>query len=610
MKKIGKKLEYIPKNEDWVAFELKINYLLSTLFENSEDKLIEYLSNKNGNYSKANRKKTIRHWIEGKTKKPNGFDVSKFKIGEVIFNNAPLLSTKSFKLWSFSRFKNRVDNYINSQEVQSHIKYIYFFDTHKEVQRVVAFKVTFPDHKKEEIIELSYENILYLGKIKNFNNVTYIRCQSEQDYLQFIFKLSANTSANMKNFGVAQSVDDTTGRPKAFIALLTSYLMTPEEEAKYGHKLNFSNRLLADDFSSEALLKEDFFLENFAQKVETLGEDLHHYGIDRCFSKEIYLDTVLKEYQTYIKFLGKARRHTKYFISSKKESDFFSMKGIYKGKKIDVTISYFLTIENLFLLDSKNPIISHQIKLVEKGKLNLTYLFVVTDTQLLTGSVIEKIEYMQKMGIEVKISKNSSIGYSKLLMINGIDFALFKFKDLVGDPTHATRHKKTIDKLYLEQEILRDSSISLEDFMKEHNPISGVWYFYCYGSAMDSNHFHEVALNIHNNHIEATFPSGVHQGVVHRTSHQILFIFDNSVIKLSIQNINGSLFRVSVIGQDIHINHADLLVFGMLSKEKLTTKDALFLLSEAYMKEDANYRLKVSDSFPRRLAEFKASFNP
>jgi len=607
MKKIGKKLEYIPKNEEWVAFELKINYLLRTLFENSEDRLILYLSNKNGKYNKANRKKTIRHWIEGKTKKPIGFDVSKFKIEDIIFNEMPLLTTKSFKLWSFKRFKTRVDSYISSKEVQSHIKYIYFFDTHREVQCVVSFQVTFPDQKKEDSIELKYGNILYYGKIENFNNITYIHCRNEHDYLQFIFKISANTTTNMKNFGVAQSVDDATGRPKAFMALLTSYLMTPEEESRYGHKLNFSNRILADDFSSESLLKEDFFLENFAEKVETLGEDLHHYGIDKYFSKEIYLDTILKEYQTYIKFLGKARRHTKYFISSKKESDFFSMKGIYKDKKIEVTISYFLTIENLFLLESKNSIISNQIKLVQDGKLSLTYLFVVTDSQLLSDSVIEKIEYMQKMGIEIKMSENSSIGYSKLFMIKGIDFALFKFKDLVGDPTHATRHKKTIDKLYLEQERLRCTSLSLENFMKQHNPISGDWYFYSYGSAIEDDDYHEIALTIHNNQVEATFPSGVHRGVVHRTSHQILFIFDNSVIKLSIQNINGSLFRISIIGQDIHINHADLLVFGLLSKEPLIKEDALFLLSEIHMKEKADFRLKVSDSFPRRLAEFKAS---
>jgi len=606
---IDQGLEYDAKGDDWVAFELKINYLLITLFESSEDKLIEYLSNKNGKYSKSNRKKTIRNWLQGQTRKPNGFEVSKFKIGEMIFNENPLFSTKSFRLWSFDRFKNRVDSYIKNREVQSHIQYIYFFDNHREVHKVVSFDVVFPNHKREDIIHLQYENILYIGKVESFNNITYIRCKSEYDYIQFIFKISANTSTNMKIFGVAQSVDDNTGKPKAFMALLTSYILSPEEEERYGHKLNNSNTIFADDFTSDCIIKDDFFLENFAQKVDVLGEDLHHYGIDEIFSKEIYLDIVLKEYQSYIKFLGKARKHTKYFISSKKESELFSLKGIYKGERISVTISYFLSMENIFLLDDKNPIVANQIRLIQEDKLDLTYLFVVPDSQLLSDKIIEKIEYMEQMGIEVKMTENTSIGYSKLLMIEDVEFALFKFKDLVGDPTHATRHKKTIDKLYLEQEILRRSSLPLRDFMKQHNPIIGRWYFYSYGSAMSSDGYHEIALDIHNNQVRGEFTSGINEGVVHKTAQQILFIFDTSVIKISIQNINGTLFRGSSIGQDIHINHADLLVFGLLSKDPLSRADALSLLAEIHMKEEADYRLKVSDSFPRRLAEFKASLH-
>ncbi len=594
------------KGEIWVDFDLKMNYLLERLFDGNESKLIENFSNKNSAYNRANRKKTIKNWLNGSTKKPNGFDVTKFTVGDIIFNDAPLFNNKSFRLLSFKRFKERTDNYLKNREIQSHIKYIYFFDTHREVQRVVLFEVLFPDKNREEMIELRYDNIHYFGKIESFNNMTYIRVKNEYDHMNFIFKISANTAQNVKIFGVAQSVDDMTGKPKAFVTLLTSYPLEQAEKEKYAHKLNFSNTLFAENFKSNPRIKEDFFLENFAQKIDLLGEDLHHYGIDKHFSKEIYLDTVLKEYQSYIKFLTKARKHTKYFISSKRESDLFAMKGIYKGERINVTISYFLTMENLFLLDEKNPIVTQQMKLVEEGKLQLTYLFVVPDATLLNDKVVQKIEEMEQVGIEVKMSDNATIGYSKLLLIEEVDFALFKFKDLVGDPTHATRHAKTIEKLYIEQEILRRSSISLETFMKRHNPITGRWYFYAYGSAMDNRDCHEIVLDIHNNHVQGKFLSGLHEGVVHKGEDQIIFIFDNSLIKVSIPNINGSLFRVSSIGRDMHINHADLLVFGLLSKEPLEKSDAISLLSEIHMKEEADYRLKVSDSFPRRLAEFKS----
>jgi len=595
------------KGEVWLDFNQKMNYLLERLLDGDEAKLIEYFSDKSVAFNRANRRKTIRNWLNGESKKPNGFEVSRFKIGEIVFNDAPLFTNRSFRLWSFKSFKSRLDNYLTNREIQSHIKYIYFFDTHQEVQQVVAFEVNFPDKNRDELIELSYENIHYRGKIETFNNMTYIRVKNEYDYMQFIFKISANTSKRVKIFGVAQSVDDMTGRPKAFKSLLTSYKMERTEEEQYAHKLNFSNTLFGEMFKSNPRVKEDFFLENFSEKIETLGVDLHHYGIDKVFSKSIYLDTVLKEYHGYIKLLRKARKHTKYFISSKREADLLSMKGVYKGEKIDVSISYFLTMENLFLLDEKNPIITQQMKLVAEGKLSLRYLFVVPDSSLLSDTMIRRIEAMEAVGIEVKMCENSTIGYAKLMLIEGVDFALFKFKDLVGDPTHVTQHLKTIEKLRLEQERLQQTSISLVEFMQKHNPLIGCWYLYAYGSAMGEDDCHEIMLEVYNNHLRGYFSSGILEGSVHKSQHQILLIFEDTVIKVALSNINGNLFRISIIGQDLYINHADLLVFGLLSKEPLSKEEALYLLSEIHMKEEADYRLKVADTFPRRLAEFKAN---
>jgi hypothetical protein len=62
---------------------------------------------------------------------------------------------------------------------------------------------------------------------------------------------------------------------------------------------------------------------------------------------------------------------------------------------------------------------------------------------------------------------------------------------------------------------------------------------------------------------------------------------------------------VSAIGQDIEIPTADLLVFGIFSQERLEKEEALALLDSIYMKEEADYRLRVCDMFPRKLAEFK-----
>jgi hypothetical protein len=145
--------------------------------------------------------------------------------------------------------------------------------------------------------------MVYRGTIESFNNSTYIRVKNEYDYIDFIFRISANTSKNIKAFGMALSVDDSTGRPKSFSVLLSSYLLSKEEETKYAHKLNFSNTMLADEFSQKCFLEEDYFLENFIQKVEILGRDLSHCGINKKFSENIYQNIVLEEYLNYIKLL-------------------------------------------------------------------------------------------------------------------------------------------------------------------------------------------------------------------------------------------------------------------------------------------------------------------
>ena len=604
MRKISKKLEYDPRNADWVDFQKKIEYLKEVMFEGREDILTEYLIDTRSSRPKSGRKKTITNWLEGNISKPKGFEVKKFKLGDLRLDDEPLFTDKSFRLWSLDRFIQRVDSYLNHKDVQSHLKYIYFFDSNSHIQKVVAFTISFPNPKSKESIQLQYENILYTGTIESFNNMTYINVKNKFDYINFIFKISANTTNSLRAFGKGISVDDSTGRPKAFSALLTSYSLTKEEQDKLTHKLNFSNTMIAEEFSQDCVLKEDYFMENFVQKLDRLGRDINHCSIKKEFSEEIHLYNIFKEYQRYVKFIEKVYWQTKYSINSEQEADLFSMKGVCKEKREEVTIVYFLTLENLFLLDNKNPIIEEQIKHIKEGKLLLHYIFVVVDMRLISDAVIQKIEYMEANGIDVKLTNFSTISYSKLFLIENSHFAMFKVNNVVDSP-HVTRHKQTIDKLYLEKNQLDKGAMSLHAFMAKHNPLCGSWYFYSYGSAMDKDDCHEILMEIKNNKIKGYFSSGVHDGTLHKGERQILLIFKNSVIKISLFNLNNTLFQVSTIGQDIYIPQNDLLVFGLFSKEKLKKSDALGLLETLYMKEEADYRLKTSDTSSRKFADFK-----
>ncbi len=65
------------ENREWVDFGRKIVYIYEKLFDSDKEKLILYFSDLNLPMRKQiNRKKTIENWLEGKTKKPNGFHLS------------------------------------------------------------------------------------------------------------------------------------------------------------------------------------------------------------------------------------------------------------------------------------------------------------------------------------------------------------------------------------------------------------------------------------------------------------------------------------------------------------------------------------------------------
>jgi hypothetical protein len=68
------------RSREWIDFGLKIVYIYEKLFLKDTNKLIHYFTDQSISVNKKrSRKKTIENWLEGKTKRPNGFHLSKFK---------------------------------------------------------------------------------------------------------------------------------------------------------------------------------------------------------------------------------------------------------------------------------------------------------------------------------------------------------------------------------------------------------------------------------------------------------------------------------------------------------------------------------------------------
>ena len=594
----------------WVDFNEKIVYIYEKLFENDMDKLISYFTDISQLNKRKSRKKTIQNWLDGKTKKPNGFHLHKFKIREYELNGTQLFTHNGFEKWSFEQFKERVDTYLtqkDSLDIPNEMRYIYFFDTVE--QKLAYFEITYPNRENSLVIQLNSpiytSDMTYTGKIVTYNNMTYITVKNQFDYMHYIFKNNVNVyRKELKVFGVAQCVDAPTREPKSYMALLTSTMLTAEEEKKFSHKLNFSNLMIADDFTHNCRYEKEYFLENFSEKIYGLSRDINNYTSNKNFSKDMYFDIILEEYRSYIKLLEKAFYHSDYSIDHKRQSILFALEDMCKESKAEATIVYLLNRETLNILDSKNSIMEMQLKLVREGRLTLTYLFIVEDAALLTQRSIEQIEYIEKQGITVTLTDCMYSIYTKILLVKGKDFAIYKRKN-EHDDNNVTRNATTIESLSFEVEHLAKKSISLKEFIAQNYALNGTWYNYAYSSKMDAKSYQTVELNIQNSSVLATFPSGntIH-GELYCSKEYTLLLLNQSIIKIYNIDIKEKLFRVSIIGKEHKMHHRDVLLFGLFSRKKLTDDEVLMLLSHIHQKDDEPFRLKISNDFDSILAYF------
>jgi hypothetical protein len=601
------KLKREKQKNDWIDFGEKIVYLYEKLFNRDKDKLIFYFSDQTlPPRKRKSRKKTIENWLKGETGKPNGFKLSKFKISEYKLQGEVLFPIYAFQSWSIKTFKERVELYLSEKQtldIPNEMRYIYFFDSIEK--KLAYFKISYPNADNDSMIHLHSElytsDMTYKGEITTYNNMTYISVRNEFDLMHYIFKNNVSVyRKELKVFGVAQCVDAPTREPKSYLALLSSNMLSTDEERKLSHKLNFSNLMIADDFTHGCAVERDFFLENFSQKIYDLNRDINHYNIHEELSNDMYFDIVLKEYRAYIKLLEKSLYHNDYPIDHKRQSILFALEEMCRNKPSKATILYLLDSETMSILDSKNSIMEMQLKLVRKEKLSLTYLFIVQDLTLITQRSIEQIKYLQNNGIKVTLSTNAQSIYSKILVVEKKDFAIYKRKNEHSD-NHVTKNATTIEALSYEVEELSKSSISLDNFIAQHYPLNGKWYHYTFSK---NKAFQTVQLNIKNSSLQAIFPNKINEGSLLKMSEYTLLLMEHSVIKIQNINIHDHIFRVSIIGKEKNMYHRDVLLFGLMSREELTNEQVLLLLNSIHKKEEEKHWLKISNDFDSTLACF------
>ena len=446
MKK-DKKAENNTKKIEWVDFSLKINYICDKLFKNNKEKLITHFTQPSTKESeRKSKQKTINNWLSGKSKKPNKFNLDQFQISKFIMSDgSTLFNLEAFTTWSIERFRQRVDEYIIQQQqnstIEERMRYIYYFDLDHETLAYYELNFTSPNRLTLDSSQLA-NNMLYKGEMIEFQSMLYITVQNQFDYMQFIFENFATIfNQEVRVFGTAQCKDYFTRKPKAYMVLLTSSQLRKDEEKCYIHKLNRSNLLMAKPFSRLAKKNNAHLIENFTEKIEELAQDIEPYKEEET----LYTKLALQSFKSYERIAKKISNHGNYFIHNRKsiKSLIFNTlalkENIEKRETPTVDIIYTLTASNISLLEIDNfyfsDFIQEQIHLVDKHLLQINYLFVVTQMQLITDELLKQLLRLSEH-LSVQIVESNRLSYEEIIYPYHKNFIIYQTQNEMGSYIH------------------------------------------------------------------------------------------------------------------------------------------------------------------------------
>jgi len=608
----------LKKKEEWVDFGLKIKYIYEVLFEHDKEKLINYFSapaDLNNRISRMNRKKTIENWLKGLIKNPYSFKLSDFKISEYKYpNGEALFSMEAFIKLDIVNFRKIVDNYIEvlkRKEIKANrLQYIYYYHFNDRINdRIIDYyTITYPDPDNLSIVHLKSsqlkDEMTYKGEIIEYHNMLYIFVKNNFDYMIYIVENSANIFIEkIKVYGTGQCKDYTTRQPKVYLALFSSIKLTPLEEEKFKHKLNNSNLLIARSFPKTCVLPQDYMFHNFYQKINSLWKDILEYENMDVINGEYY-DILINEFKSYIQIIKKSSQNFDFFISTHRKLKIYSLTNLLNNElETGIIIVYTLNSVSLPYL---YKIILNQIEFLDILNVYLKYIIVVEEKEAITSSLISKLKELESKNVDIKLSSKNPTKYSEIFITIDTNLSLYRIGSDIDDYTFVTNRARKINELHQAYDTIETYSLSLSNFLDTQCKLNGKWICYSYGSKYDNSFYHSVPIEIQNNNVMAIYSTGVSIGKIYKTKQQTLLILEDTIIKIHNHNIYDNIFKVSIIGKELYIEHRDLLVYGIMSKEALKPEEVHLLLDSIHIKEDYHFRLKTSDSFDRILAEFKA----
>jgi hypothetical protein len=453
----------------WKDFQHKIIYIYEKMFNKSDWLLteafsVDVLSKQDYN----DRVKTIRNWLNGKTRRPNKFDLLRYKIGEYKMSDGNLLFCEdSFKLWCFEHFKHKVDEYMlidNTNNTDLSILYVYFFSsTHKKIlYHTVHYDTTIKEGECKLFVNnnASWE---FTGKhMSAYNSIHFDFQNHEGKKVYYIFDKRDVFDPYLRVLGFQISIDFSTKLPRSSLVMLSLSKLTTDEKMKCRHKLNESNLNIARPFSRKIKSEEEFLYQNFNHKMGKLKSDLS------LLSKKS-----LKQYlieHLFDSFNSIEKDKNRFDISIGDYFNFLSFSWLPKEKKTDIKWVFNFNYWMFWILSEKvsNPIINKHKQLVKDG-FNIEYILVLNskDKQL-KPLTIEKLKEFEACGIKIYITY-PYIKENQFLFVDNFSMLMNTSNSM---ETTISLDNECINNFKERYEKIKAKAIGLDSFMKKKEELS------------------------------------------------------------------------------------------------------------------------------------------
>ena len=593
------------------------------------------------NYTQS-RRRVINRYISGDNVdiKHIRQEFNNFHISRLNMDNEPLFTLDEFIQSDILSFTDRVKEYVlyeqkATNKYEQNYKYLYLYDC-----EVTCYTIEYGEFKLLPNSESSFgikvipptnskNKSIYKGNIDFFEKMISITLYNKYDHVTMLFDtslklLSQNSVYNNILYGVGIGINSKNQKiPVAKKVVLTESMMDEDEIKRHYLILNETQLIEADEnlYNFDGWRLDINYLVRYKKIINNLHGFFSKLKYSEVIETSLVHRMIFTEFHAFSKMFEKFVDKKEFFLPSRKRVflEFLRFLSYQKDDTVYLVMPLLDNGENIFLYESfEKESIKTLIKKQANEGIKFNIIIVINSIQNLHKNKFEKVfneldlENIKLRFINEKDLDKSALGWdyfftdcrkyviAKDHMLENKNFTIIQDKSLIRKYVENYQKIEKLSKKYTDLKLIIDNPI-----LKK---LVGKWHCYFYGSFLiqkDEHIFWDAKLDInHSFGVKMISKEGSEDtGTIVIDENQSLIKVKNLETKNSIYMIlNNRIIKdinVIKIASKQFQKDLDFFSIGIISKEKLTTKDAKKLLGET-----DKLLLKVDKGLQDRLDNF------